>query len=208
MIDQLQVERLARQYYPIIATAIAEAFGEYMKARALLSQSGVVAFKERTCGSVIHDMLKVKLKEKLASDPDVVLGEFNRIYGMLIQDKVFIRFNKVNDELFSSGAKSQQREKYNNQDNFAGFTTPPTLLYAGYLPDASWTKIKNIYLVCRSGDQIIWNKDLTSEVKQISIFNLNAQPEDQQQTAAKGRVTGRKDGTNTGTDGKTGTNDQ
>lgn len=196
MLTQQEVENLAKQYYPKIASAITAAFGEYMSARALLSVTEVVNFKERTCGSIIHDLLKVKLKQEIGDDPDVSFGEYNNIFGIVIQGQIFIRFNKINEELFSSGAQSGQRDRYNNQIGFAGLGDDMTYLYAGYLPDRSWTTIKNIYLVCRSGNIIIWHKDLTSEVKQTAIFAM----EEESQQVTTNRVSVKKGSRKTGTD--------
>ncbi|SJZ67543.1 hypothetical protein SAMN04488128_1011145 [Chitinophaga eiseniae] len=196
ILSQSQVENIARQYYPKIATAITAAFADYMEVRAQRSANGVVDFKPRTCASLIHDFTKVRLKNEIGEDPEVLIGEFNGIFGMLIQGSVFIRFKKLNDDLSTSNVQTGQTENYNNQANFAGFGGEPTLLTAGYRPDKSWTSIQNIHLVCRSGDAIVWQKDLTSEVKQTSIFTM----EEEDQTSKTGRVSVKKGIQKTGTD--------
>ncbi len=170
MLTQEQVEQIARKYYPQIATAINAAFEEYMTVRREQSQTGTIDLKPRTCASLIHDLVKRKIREQLSSDPDVTIGEFNGIFGVLLQGQVFIRFKKFNDDLTTSNVQTNQTDNYNRQANFAGFGEAPTLLVAGYLPDSSWTSIRNIYLICRDGNGIIWQRDLTTEVKQLPIF--------------------------------------
>ncbi|MET6997836.1 hypothetical protein [Chitinophaga defluvii] len=198
ILSQEQVENIARQYYPKIASAIADAFADYMALRAQGSSTGVVDFKPRTCASLIHDFIKVRIKEQIGEDADISLGEFNGIFGILVQGSVFIRFKKFNDDLTTSNVKTDQSENYNKQANFAGFGGEPTLLTAGYRPDKSWTSILNIHVVCRAGDVIIWQKDLTSEVKQTSMFTM----EEEQNTTTTNRVSVKKGIQKTGTDDK------
>ncbi|UPK67944.1 hypothetical protein [Chitinophaga filiformis] len=205
ILSQSEVEAIARNYYPKMATAISDAFADYMELRRVQAAAGVTNFEPRTCGSMINDIIKTKIKEQIGEDENVIIGDFNQIFGIVIKGKtgsIFVRFKKFNDDMTTSNHQSGQNDDYNNQGAIPGLEDEPTLLIAGYRPDRSWTNIRNIYLVCRNGDRVIWQKDLTHEVSQGNLFITPQEQPAQEQETRTGRVTAKKGVSKTGTDDK------
>jgi hypothetical protein len=173
-LSQDQIAAIASGYYDKIQAAIKLGFQDYLDFLSASNRQGIKTdFKARTCASLIHDYIRTRLREAFADDSNVKAEEFNGIFGLLISGCIFIRFKKLNSELKASNVKTEQSVMFTKQQlEFPGVGRITTLT-AGYIPDATWTSILNIYLTCQVNDVVIWYKDLRQESKQPSIFELN-----------------------------------
>lgn len=168
-------EILTNDYYGKIASATQMAFSDYLEVENnILSKGIAVDFKPRTKGSFIHDLIVVRIKEQFEGCDDVKIGEFNGIFGILIEGTAFIRFKKITSNFSTSNVQTIQTVRYNNQIELEGFPKSPVKLYVGYLPNATWTAIDNIYLFYREGENILWSTDLTNQIQtQSTMFDDN-----------------------------------
>jgi len=57
-------------------------------------------------------------------------------------------------------------------------------LYAGYTPDATWTCLQNIYILCRLGENLRWEIGLNGYVEQ-NIINFKPIGSEQEVTIQK-----------------------
>lgn len=161
-------------YYTKIADAMQEAFSDYLIIEnETINQNANMVFKTRTKASLIHDLLRVKITNAFKDcGTDVTIGEFNGIFGVLIPDVAFIRFKKLSNKFDTSNVQTIQTVDYDYQRDLDGLPKTPVKLYAGYLPNITWTGIQNIYLFCRTGKVISWSMDLTNRVvNQFSMFD-------------------------------------
>ncbi len=166
---------IAGQYLPRIANAIGLAFDDYKTSVAAVAAAGVMPdYNDRTSACLVHDYIKNQIRKEFAEAPDIKIDHYNGIFGMLISNKVFIRFKKLNPDLSANNVKTDQAENFDKQQLLLDGISDLTLLTAGYIPDATWSSIQSICLTCRHRDRTLWYRDLTSEVTQVSLFGEQA----------------------------------
>lgn len=193
-------EKITDEHYEKIARAMQLAFHDYIEMENIaISKCSSLRLKPRTKGSLIHDFLQVRIKQEFQdSTTEILIGEFNGIFGVLIRDIAFIRFKKLSNKFDTSNVQTVQTVNYNYQRLLDGFPLAPVKLYAGYLPNATWTGIDNIYLFCREGSQISWSMDLTHRIEtQPSLFEVGAEEQEPKvEITIKPKEEERKTGTN------------
>ena len=84
----------------------------------------------------------------------------NGVFGLLYHDLLFIRFKKVNDMFLSSNIPTKQSKAFNYQYEIDGLANELSILTAAYRINTTWTEFKSINIICRSGENILWNTDL------------------------------------------------
>jgi len=171
LISKEETAELAGGYLSRIALIIRQAFQDYLDIVDNQASRGRRAnFHARTMASIIHDQIQARAGEEFKTDTNIKVGEFNGIFGLLISSKIFIRFKKLNADMKASNIVTDQVDSFIKQDlEIPGFGKP-TLLTAGYVPEATWTAIKSIFLTCQREDEVLWYKDLHTEVTQVSMF--------------------------------------
>ena len=117
-------------------------------------------------------------------DTEVRTGNFNGVFGIQIKDNIFIRFKKINKDFGTSNILTKQTSDYKNQIEIPGIPEATTLLYAGYLPDLTWTSLKNIYIFCKLGDNLMWQIGLNGYVEQ-NIINFKPSGSEEEVTIQK-----------------------
>lgn len=180
IITQLEAQTILTPYYEKIAKAVCDGFEDYLKiANCSTDKVGYVDYETRTKACIIHDHIKNRINEAFQDVPEVETGKWNGIYGLKINDDLFIRFNKINDDFTSKGRRTKQSKDYKNQITIEGFPDEPTLLYAGYKPDASWTQIKGVYITCWDGESRQWIEEIISH-RSITQTSLPFEPQEQE----------------------------
>ena len=173
IIDKDEAIKILSPFVSRIEAAVSEAFKHYLDLEMIGNEQLVfMDFKTRTKAGIIHDIIEVKIKETFYNEPNVKIGIWNGIFGLLIEEKLFIRFNKLDQSNLPSQYPTKQAKKYLNQTIIDGLPDNPTLLFAGYNPDKTWTKIKSIQIVCIDAFKPIWTHDLISQTgfEQVSLF--------------------------------------
>lgn len=187
-------------HYDNLVSCIGGGVNDYFKIKAFVDDFGrYTKYENRTKGSLIHDQIKSRVTETFSEDS---LFESKGIFGLKIQDDFLIRFKKLDDHKKVAGYKTKQYVRYMGQSLIDGFPDSPTFLFAGYIPDRSWTSIKGIYIACWNGSTIEWFDEIGKyNVQQLNIFQQPASEE--QQSRMRVRL---KDNKNDIEEIKTGTN--
>jgi hypothetical protein len=172
-----EAHEIVSPMYDTLADCIQSSFAEHLAMCDLANQFGrPVSYENRTKANIIHDHLKSHVAEKFTDSKIFEVDKWNNIFGVKVNDDIFIRFNKINENRKISCRKTNQYINYMRQGEIQGFPPSPTLLFAGYLPDENWTSIRGIYLLCPDNEDILhWSYELDrrSSSEQLSVFERN-----------------------------------
>lgn len=151
-----------KQYVQIVEECIGCGFGRYFK----LPPKARVDFSPRSRASIIHDFIKAEARKQFLDMPKIQIYE---IRGLFLVDfgEIQLRFKKLNRRLLPQNIPTEQtlafmrQETLNGQKVLPGFTIP-TKVVAGYQPDASFTNIKYMGILCYCGtdSEYLWKIDL------------------------------------------------
>ena len=196
LLEKEEVDDLLEKYYPRIISAIKDGFDDYLDIVRLRSEKGEMTdYSARTIASIIHDNIRMRISREFLDDAEVITKDFNGIFGLLIIGKLLIRFKKFNEDFSTSNIPTQQTKNYDNQESIEGFPEVPTFLYCGYVHNGTWSSIKNIYLICREGEENRWIKDLSSaDIEQSTIVFESVEPKEET-PLVRAKVIPRKTGT-------------
>jgi hypothetical protein len=122
---------------------------------------------------------------------------------MVVQNKLFVRFKKMDSTYSVRSLYTSQRGAYMKQGQIPNFPEEPTLLFAGYIPDSTWSAIKGIYVACWIGDTLEWVDEFGHYSAEQAILDFD-QKEDQAVDKIEKRIKLKRanegSGTKTGTD--------
>lgn len=167
-------------YYERIVRCLGKCFEDCNKLYDTFSTDRPAHFKNRTKGSFIADRLPVHMQEEFADDINVKLVYIGSVFGIIISEKIFIRFNKM-DEKFgvSINKKTASTRKFLNQGILDGLPEDITLVWGGFNPDKPWSQILGYYLACFNGS-LNWHYDIgrgnSTEQLRIDIQVKPTQP--------------------------------
>ena len=172
-------KRVLAPYYGSLAKAISESFADFQNALNLISQSvGFLNSEKRTKACMMHDFIQKRITEIFCEFENTKTNKYNGVFALMINEELFIRFNKLNENYCASGYPTKQSKGYLEQRIIEGFPDKPTFLIAGYIPDKSWSKLLGVYLVCREGETIHWVENIlnhSSTVQTILPFEASEQ---------------------------------
>lgn len=152
-----QSRKIIEPIYEELVKCVQTSFNDYLRLKEIFDESvGYVEFHKRTKGSIIHDIIKNRITSTFSDNPEVSIGTFNKIFGMVVNDNLFLRFKKMDRDKKVSAYRTKQHRKFMNQHQIAGFPKSPTFLFAGYIPNTSWTELDGIYLACWNGNILEW----------------------------------------------------
>lgn len=173
-----EASTILEPYYDNLVSCIGGGVNDYFKIKEFVDSFGrFTKHENRTKGSIIHDQIKARISETFGEDS---LFESNGVFGLKINNDFLIRFKKLDDYKKVAGYKTNQYIKYMGQSIIDGFPDTPTFLFAGYIPDKSWTSIKGIYIACWNGSTIEWFDEIGKyAVQQLNIFQQPATEEEQ-----------------------------
>ncbi len=165
-----QAKMVIKPYKEKLYNAIESAFHKHLEVIDFLHNGGLpVKFTKTAKATNIHEFIKAYLKKYFVDRPDINIGVINGIFGILIENQVFIRFKKMDKNFFTSNIQTIQTKKYGDQDEIFGLGPNVTFLYCGYVPDPTFTFIKNIHIVCKHGDSFKWNISVSSSSEQMEL---------------------------------------
>jgi hypothetical protein len=143
--------------HKLLVECIENGFYDYLKINDFANENlPFVDLKARTKGSLIHDLIRSKIIQEFSSYDNLKVGEFNNVFGINLQNELFIRFKKMDKNFNVSSLSTKQHRKYLGQQQISGFPEEPTLLFAGYIPNEAWTSLNGIYLACWNGNALEW----------------------------------------------------
>ncbi|SFX61241.1 hypothetical protein [Cytophaga hutchinsonii] len=159
-----------------LTSSIKKGFTDYMDLVGYdcYSKERIITFNSRTKATLIQNLILERIKENFANVPGVACKEYKGVFGLLIGNQIFIRFNKFNKRLEPAKAKTTQSKKFEKQQTvIKGFPRKPMFLYAGYTFTSSMTGIGSIHLALRVKGHQEWIKELFNGLAiQQPIANL------------------------------------
>jgi hypothetical protein len=115
--------------------------------------------------------------------------KWNGVFGLKLNNDLLIRFKKLDDNKRMSSFPSQQYQDFLNQAVIEGFPDSPTFLFAGYIPDKSWTILNGIYLACWDGSSLEWFEEIGKySVQQLNLFDSEDTNQDSEANIQRARL--------------------
>ncbi len=184
--------------------SIQNGFGDWLKIREHVNtfEGGPVNYKPRTKAGIIHDHIEKFIRTTFEGKEGIVVDDFKGVFGINIQDELFIRFKKMDKEYSVRNFDTNQHTKYMKQSQIEGFPEKPTFLFAGYIPDRTWSSIKGIYVACWIGNVLEWVDEFGKYSTEQTVIDFETANKDVFKEIEKRiKLKGRKKGdTKTGTD--------
>jgi hypothetical protein len=204
-INRLQdAKPILEKIHQELVFAIKNAFSDWLQIRAFSNtlEGGAVSYKPRTKAGIIHDHIEKFIRNSFAGREGIIVDDFNGVFGMILQDELFIRFKKMDSTYSIRNLDTTQHIKYMKQAQIDGFPEQPTFLFAGYIPDSTWSSIKGIYVACWIGDTLEWVDEFGKYSAELAVLDFDA-GESKEVKEIEKRIKlkrGRKGGRKTGTD--------
>ena len=109
-----------------------------------------------------------------STNEDIRLHEAHDTVCLVIEEKVFVRFKKLNRDYLSANYQTQRAIGFNEQLDLVGIPTIARV-DVGYILDELKTRIEELAFVCRSGNTIAWKYPITfgSDIRMISSSSDN-----------------------------------
>jgi len=184
-----EAQQALAPYYEKIAQSVLDGFEDFQKTSNCISERvGFFESEIRTKACLIHDLIKNRITQNFFGEQQVETGKWRGVFALKINDDLFIRFKKLNKDYSSSNYLTKQAKGYLRQIRIEGFPDEPTFLFAGYIPDKSWTGISGIYIACWDGDKIQWVEEIisrTSSVQTVLPFTVGVQDTPQKRVKVK-----------------------
>lgn len=181
-------EKLQPHYSKLIEfTEIA--FARMKTCKEVLNRDFVqVDVNPKTCANAVHDVFEAYAKDYFNRVDGFVAGEFEGVFGILLKEECFIRFNKLNNDFSISNAKTDQRDKFRHQYGFGFFPNDLVYLNFGYRVDPFWEDIKGIHIACWNG-RFEWEIDVLNEANSLEQMSLELEEEQFANLQQKRRTT-------------------
>lgn len=200
-----EASAILEPHYSNIVSSIVNGFDDYLKINDFASGlvGGPITYEGRTKGSLIHDHIKQHISTKYGESTLIEAKKWNNIFALKVKDDFLIRFKKLDKHKKIANYQTVQHIKFMAQSLIEGFPDEPTFLFAGYIPDRTWTIIKGVYIACWNGNSIEWFDEIGKYcVQQLNIFEQL--PSEEQRTNLRVRLKGEnkeQPDTKTGTNG-------
>jgi hypothetical protein len=130
----------------------------------------------RSDASIIHDLIIGEIENEFNDVEGVCHQRKNKLFCLVIDDKVILRFKKFNNNLLGSGINTNQLIAFNLQDPVQlEFTNMPPhgLLYVGYRLNDLNTGINDLHITYRYSNKNVWTWNITyvenEDIKPIEL---------------------------------------
>lgn len=151
-------KEIIKPFHSELVQCIQKGFNDFIKVSEFVSSeiTSFVEFKPRTKACIIHDMIRANTLELFSERENLQVGEFNKVFGINVNNELFVRFKKMSKNFTVSSYLTPQHKKYLGQQKIIGFPDEPTFLFAGYIPNQAWTSLNGVYLACWNGSVLEW----------------------------------------------------
>lgn len=121
-----------------------------------------------TKAMLIHDYIVDFARQEFHNNPNINILNLKGLFLLVIENKIYIRFNKLDAYLRPAKSTSNQFNSFINQlDLFKLEIESKSLnLIAGYLINDSWENIKAIHVCCPLEQSNLWTIKIYDEVAQ------------------------------------------
>jgi hypothetical protein len=171
-----EAEPFLQTIHKELVQSIESAFREWLKIREFSAtlDGGPVNYKPRTKAGIIHDHIEKYIRGNFLGREGIIVDDFNGIFGMVLQDRLFIRFKKMDSTYSVRSLYTRQHGKYMKQAQIEHFPEKPTLLFAGYIPDKTWSIIRGIYVACWIGNTLEWVDEYGKYSAELAVLDFDA----------------------------------
>jgi len=155
-----EADKYLSPYYERIVRILDKCFEDCVLLYDTFSKDAPATFKNRTKGSFIADRLKERMQLEFNGDSNIQFANVGSVFGIVVSEKIFIRFNKM-DRSFGVSINKNTRatKRFLNQNVLGGLPEDVTLVWGGFNPDKPWTKALGHYLTCYNGS-LNWHYDM------------------------------------------------
>lgn len=181
-----EANKILLPYYSIIKNVIKQSFDDVNDIKEFFATKGLFLHqKPRSKGSTLNDILKTRFTDIFNEDKNVTVID-NGVVGLLIDGKIFIRFNKMDYKFSLSVSRTKSLKNYYNQgaDEIEGIPANVTILFGGFVTDKSWAELKGYFLTCYNSS-LLWYYDLGTNVVQQTELDLDVKPEKKKRFSPK-----------------------
>jgi hypothetical protein len=174
LISQQNAEQILNQYMPIlnnIFTTSLEDFTTILNAYNL-------PLTKRSKAVLFHNLIMNRAKENFTENEDLKIIEKYETLSIVFEDKISIRFKKLNLNFMPSNIRTKRNDKVITQQlsfDFPNFTQFITSLDMGYIINSTYSEYDNKIAVCRLNKEIIWKFEISSvaqsDESNVTLFN-------------------------------------
>lgn len=152
-----QAVQILEPYKEIILSEMQKSFEQHLSVRNFISEEiGFYPLKPRTKAGLISEFVESNISQAFAEIEKVTSGVFNGVFGLNVENLMFIRFKKMNKDFKTGNIDTIQQRKLQNQSTLNGFPDKPTIIFAGYIPNSTWMNVIGYYLACWDGERLLW----------------------------------------------------
>jgi hypothetical protein len=169
-----EAQDVLRNYHGDLMSTIQSGFSDWLKIREFANTlpGGMLNYKARTKAGIIHDHIEKHARTSFEQKEGIAVDNFNGVFGLNIQDELFVRFKKMDSTYAVRNMHTKQHKNYMKQFQIDGFPEKPTFLFAGYIPDRSWSSIKGIYVACWIGNTLEWVDEFGKYTAEQGVINF------------------------------------
>jgi hypothetical protein len=120
--------------------------------------------KNRSKSSIIHDYVERHIRKEFGES---MVGTLRGMFYLNINDKICLRFKKINSNLKSSNIRTQQTTLFDSQQTIPGIVPTALFVNAGYMVNSLYTDFNDLFIVCPDGDKIGWSLCISDKIMKI-----------------------------------------
>lgn len=124
--------------------------------------------------NLVRSYVLNRIKQLVINNPNLKLREQKRMFAVLVEDKIIVRFKKLNNSFVSNNILTKQIKEFRNRClTFQGVKALP--IDAGWRVDDFYSEIEDVHFVCPDMKGNLWRiplQDLAIQKSQIAMFPL------------------------------------
>ncbi len=121
----------------------------------------------RTRACIVHDHMVDNARQRFENRPNTRTYEIGGVFFVEIEEKVLIRFKKLDEDKLSCNIPTQQSLEFLGQMELPHMPPKVTRLIAGYELNGLQTAIRAVSITCPNGSHNAWYYDLETEMAEI-----------------------------------------
>lgn len=157
-----------KPYAQLFYDAIINGFADYKEHDAEMSH----IHDNCTKSNLVRSYVLNKIKQLVVNNPGLKLKEQKRMIAILVEDKVVVRFKKLNNLFRSTNIPTRQTNEFRSRNlSFQGVRALP--IDAGWRVDDFYSEILDVNFVCPDGIGNLWRiplEDLAVQKRQTAMF--------------------------------------
>jgi hypothetical protein len=115
-----------------------------------------VDVRSRAQSNLLYDLMCAELKRRFEGVPGVTWTEKGGFLTLNFEDKLLLRFKKIDKNKRSHNINTRQQVMFRLQVSLPGFPDEPTRGDIGYRLDDLSTKLEDFLVTCHTGKKLEW----------------------------------------------------